>query len=77
LATENISAEMVKGISLLQNYSEFSDIGNQDNANKTAMNIEIDKDYTGKIKGNILLGGGYNRKYEVNANLYSFKNKLL
>ncbi len=75
LATENISAEMVKGISLLQNYSEFSDIDNQDNANKTAMNIEIDKDYKGKIKGNFLLGGGYNSKYEVNANLYSFKNK--
>jgi len=75
LATENISAEMVQGISLLQNYNAFSDIGEQDNSNKTAMNIEIDKNYTGKIKGNILFGGGYNRKYEVNTNLYSFTNK--
>ncbi len=75
LATENISAEMIKGISLLDNFNDFSDIENQSNSGKTAMNIEIDKNYKGQIKGNISIGGGYNDRYEANTNLFTFRKK--
>lgn len=75
MAGENISAEMIKGISLYENYRDMADVDHHTQGNKTAMNIEIDQAYKGKIKGNITLGGGYNSKYEADANLYSFSDK--
>ncbi|MFV0249073.1 MAG: carboxypeptidase-like regulatory domain-containing protein [Tenacibaculum sp.] len=75
LATENIGAEMVKGISLLENFNDFSDLENQTKSGKTAMNIEIGEDYKGKIKGNLFIAGGFDKKYEINTNLFSFKKK--
>ncbi len=76
LATENISSEMVKGISLVENFNDFSDLENQKQSGKTAMNIEIGKNYKGKIKGNITAGGGYKQVYEVSTNLFSFRDKI-
>ncbi len=75
LATENISAEMLKGISLLENYKDLSDIENQERSEKIAMNIEIDKSYKGQIKGNVSFGGGYKNRYEINTNLFTFRKK--
>ena len=75
LATENISSEMIKGISLLENFNDFSDLDNQTKSEKTAMNIEIGEDYKGNVKGNISAAGGYENKYEFNTNLFSFRKK--
>lgn len=75
LATENIGSEMVKGVSLIDNFSDFSDLENQKKSGKIAMNIEIGKNYKGKIKGNVTAGGGYKNKYEINTNLFSFRAK--
>ncbi|MGY0427319.1 MAG: hypothetical protein ACWIPI_10935, partial [Polaribacter sp.] len=66
---------MVKGVSLLKNFKDFSDVDNQTKSGKTAMNIEIDEKYKGRIKGNISIGGGYENKYELITNLFSFRNK--
>lgn len=75
LATENISSEMVKGVSLIKNFNDFSDLGNQEGSGKSAMNIEIGEDYKGSIKGNTTMGGGYKEKYDFNVNLFSFREK--
>lgn len=75
LATENISSEMVKGVSLINNFDDFSDFENQNKSGKTAMNIVIGEGYKGKIKGNITAGGGYKNKYEISTNLFSFRAK--
>ena len=75
LATENISSEMVKGVSLIENFNDLSDLGTQGDSGKSAMNIEIDEDYKGSIKGNMTIGGGYKEKYDFNANLFSFREK--
>ncbi len=75
LATENISAEMIKGISLLENFNDLTDIENQTHSGKTAMNIEIGENYKGQIKGNISIGGGYKNRYELNTNLFTFRKK--
>jgi|GEM_PF-4161321 len=75
LGTENISAEMIEGISLLENFEGFSDLDSETQSGKTAMNIEIGEDYKGNVKGNLSLGGGYNEKYEANTNLFSFRKK--
>lgn len=73
LATENINSEMINGISLIENYNAFSDIYNQNKSEKTALNIEIGDNYRGNIKGNVSVGGGYEKRYELNSNLYSFR----
>lgn len=75
LATENISAEMVEGISLLTNYKDISDLDNQDKSEKTAMNIEIGEKYKGRLHGNISIAGGFVQKYEAKTNLFSFSKK--
>ncbi len=76
LATENITSEMVQGISLIENFNGFADLENQKKSDKTAMNIEIGGNYKGKIKGNIMAGGGYQNKYEMSTNLFSFRDKI-
>ncbi len=76
LATENISSEMIKGISLLNNYKDFNDIDPDKRTNKTAMNIEIKDEYKGLVKGNIYALGGYSKKYELKANLFTFNTKV-
>lgn len=75
LATENIGSEMVEGISLLANFNDFTNLESQSKSGKTAMNIEIDEDYKGNIKGNVAAGGGYENRYEVSTNLFSFREK--
>lgn len=75
LATENISSEMVQGISLLDNYQDFSDLDSQTKSGKSAMNIEIGDDYKGNINGNVSIGGGYENRYEFNTNLFTFRQK--
>lgn len=75
LATENIGSEMVKAISLIGNYQDFSTLKSEKNSGKTAMNIEINENYKGRIKGNMTIGGGYKNKYELGANLFTFRKK--
>ncbi len=76
LATENITPEMVSGITLLNNYSDFSDIAGSQKSGKTALKISINDAYKGKLRGNILLGGGYQNKYKAHTNLFSFGKKI-
>lgn len=75
LASENISAEMIKGISLLNNFKDFTDIEDGSKFGKTAMNIEIKDEYKGKIKGKLDAGAGYKNRYEASSNLYTFNQK--
>lgn len=70
LATENISSEMIKGISMLENFSDFSELENREKTEKTAINVEIGENYKGNIKGNIFLAGGAYKKHESNTNLF-------
>jgi len=74
LATENIKADMVKDISLYNNYKDLSDLEQKD-INKTALNIEIKKEYIGKIKGSVEIDGGLDKHYELKTSIYSFNNK--
>ncbi len=76
LATQNITPKMIKGVTLLKNHKDFSDIDNTIKTRKTAMNIEIEDEYKNKVNGNVTAGGGYKNKYEFNANLFSFRTKV-
>ncbi|PVH24158.1 carboxypeptidase-like regulatory domain-containing protein [Sphingobacterium corticibacter] len=75
LATENISAEMLDGIDLLNNHETFAAIKDIEGSDKTALNIKIKKEYLGKITGNLEAYGAYQNRYNTHANLFRFHNK--
>lgn len=76
IATENINAEMLKGIDLLSNFENFAAIKDVEGSNKTALNINIKEEYLGKINGNLEVFGAYDKRYQANSNLFKFNQKL-
>jgi hypothetical protein len=76
IATENINAEMLKGIDLLSNFENFAAIKDVEGSNKTALNINIKEEYLGKITGNLEVLGAHDKRYQANSNLFKFNQKL-
>ncbi|SHF26557.1 TonB-dependent receptor [Chryseobacterium takakiae] len=66
IATQNISAEMIEGIDLWQNYTTIN--GNR----STALNLKLKDEYKGKITGNIDGNYGTKNSYLNHANLFRF-----
>ncbi|MFD2286456.1 TonB-dependent receptor [Pedobacter petrophilus] len=75
MATENINAEMLEGIDLLNNYESFSAIKEIEGSDKTALNIKIKKEYLGKITGNADGYGAHKERYKAHSNLFRFGTK--
>ncbi len=75
MATENINAEMLEGIDLLNNYESFSAIKEIEGSDKTALNITIKKKYLGKISGDADVYGAYKERYKTHSNLFRFGAK--
>jgi hypothetical protein len=76
LATENISSEMVKDVELIKNYKDFGKISNDKKNGLTAVNINIKDEFKKKISGSIEASAGYDNKYNLHSNLFSFRKKL-
>jgi hypothetical protein len=76
IATENINAEMLEGIDVLSNYENFAALKEIEGSNKTALNINIKKEFLGKITGTIDAYTAYLSRYQVNSNLFKFNEKL-
>ncbi|RTZ08330.1 carboxypeptidase-like regulatory domain-containing protein [Flavobacterium sp. GSP27] len=76
IATENITAEMVKNIELIKNYTEFKTIKKNNKSEITALNINIKEQFKNKLTGNVSAGAGDN-KYKVHATLFNFSKKTL
>lgn len=66
MATQNITADMIEGIDLWQNYTTIS--GNQ----STALNLKLKGKYKGKITGNAELNYGNKNSYLAHSNLFKF-----
>lgn len=66
MATQNISADMVEGIDLWQNYTTIN--GNR----STALNVKLKDQYKGKVTGNIDGNYGTKNTYLGHANLFRF-----
>ena len=75
LATENMSADMVEGIDLLNNYESFEAIKEIEGSDKIALNIIIIEKYLGKITGNADVYGAYQERYKLHSNLFRFGTK--
>ena len=75
VATENLSAEMLGGIDLINNYESFAAIKDIDNSNAIALNIRIKDEYKGKITGDISSTLAYKQRYNFHSNLFRFDKK--
>lgn len=76
IATENITAEMIKNIELIKNYTEFKNIKKNNKSEITALNINIKEQFKNKLTGNVSAGAGDN-KYKLHSTLFSFGKKTL
>ncbi|MCD8401078.1 carboxypeptidase-like regulatory domain-containing protein [Tenacibaculum finnmarkense] len=74
MATENLSAEAIKGIQLLKNHRDFDDISTK-KTGKIVLNITLNKKYKNKIVGNIAGKLGVLEKHQAHLNLFKFLNK--
>lgn len=66
ISTQNISANMLEGIDLWQNYTTIS--GNT----STAINLKLKEEYKEKITGNVELNYGTKNSYLAHANVFKF-----
>ncbi|KPH11204.1 carboxypeptidase-like regulatory domain-containing protein [Chryseobacterium sp. ERMR1:04] len=66
MATQNISANMIEGIDLWQNFNTIN--GNR----STAINLKLKDEYRGKVTGNIEGNYGTKNSYLGHANLFKF-----
>lgn len=72
IATDNLNAEMIGGIDLLNNYETFDAVKEIEGSIETALNIQIKEEYKGKPLGNIEAYGAYKERYRLHTNLFSF-----
>ena len=75
-ATENITAEMIAGVSFFQKYEGFANIKGFNNDQTTALNINIKDTYKNRITGNVDINGGVLNKYLGHANIFRLGKKL-
>lgn len=76
LATQNINANMISGVSFFNKYKDFENVENFNNAETTALNIEIKQKYKNKITGNIEANLGVTNKFLGHTNLFRLGKKL-
>jgi hypothetical protein len=71
LATENITADMVGGITFFEKYRDNTNIEGFE-SNSTALNITIKERYKNRITGNVEAMGAIENKYLAHTNLFRF-----
>ncbi|GAA0729117.1 TonB-dependent receptor [Aquimarina litoralis] len=75
-ATENITADMIAGVTFFQKYKGFANIDGFDNDQTTAVNISIKDKFKQRITGNIEVKGGMLNKYLLHTNLFRLGKRL-
>lgn len=75
LATENISAAMVKSIEFVNNYKEFKSLSDNSKEGVTAINIKIKDKFKDKIVGSLEAGLG--NRFKIHSTIFNFSKKVL
>lgn len=76
LATENIAAEMVQDVQLLNNYQEFDALKDYGSQRQTALNVNIKEEFKGRFTGNATASYGYNQRLLAHLNVFKFSQKF-
>lgn len=66
MATQNLSAEMIEGIDVWQNFTTMN------GSRSTALNLKLKEEFKGKINGNIEGNYGTGNSYFGHSNLFKF-----
>lgn len=75
---ENLSAEGVERIEVIDNYSEFNIYEGFSTTNETVLNVGVNSKMRNKLKGDIEMLGGVLNKYNIkNSSLYIGKKSML
>ncbi|PNW27237.1 hypothetical protein BKP44_14000 [Formosa algae] len=72
LAVNNIPADAVDKIEILENYSEIAMLKGLEDSDKTAMNISLKEDKKKFVFGEIEAGGGIKERYIVHPTLFYY-----
>ncbi len=77
IATQNIPAEAIENIEVLNNYSEYSLLKGFQSREQTVINVNLDKKWSDKLSGEIALQGGIKEVYHTKLNLMSMQSKSM
>lgn len=69
---ENISSAMVEGVALINKFKDLSHLEGVDQVAVSALDVRLKPAFQMKLKGNATAAGGYNNRYQVNANLFQY-----
>ena len=75
LAVENIPADAVDKVEVLDNYNEVAFLKNISDSDETAMNIKLKKDKKNFLFGDVEAGKGNKNFYRTSANLFYYSPK--
>lgn len=75
--TNNLPANFIGKIQLRKNYSEYSLLSGFNTQKGNALNVGIDSIHHNKLTGNTELLSGWNSKYRIAINGYSFGSKTM
>ncbi len=75
LAVNNIPADAVKAIEILENYSEIAMLKNLEDSNEVAMNIKLKEDKKQFAFGDVELGSDLSDRYLANPNVFYYSPK--
>lgn len=77
MATKNLSADIAESVEVLNNYSEYSQLGGFQSHEQTVINVGVNKNKLGKISGNLSAGGGIEEKHNLRGNLMRLGSKSM
>lgn len=75
LAIDNIPANAVNKVEVLDNYNEVAFLKNISDSDEMAMNIKLKKDKKNFMFGDVEAGKGHQNYYRTNANLFYYSPK--
>ncbi len=75
LAVNNIPANVVDQIIILDNYNEVAILKGLQDTDEMAMNIKLKKDKKKFLFGDLELGGGYEKRYTAHPNIFYYSPK--
>ncbi len=75
LAVQNLPANVVDKVQLLQNYNEISPLSSVNNSNDLALNIQLKEDKKNIVFGDVTAGGGLEDRYLAHANNFYYAPK--